>query len=145
MIASTPQNNLPLVMNRLISGVSRSINSGSNRRNHVFGSQYQATIIKNEHHYLQGIRYVYQNPVSANLCSRVEMYPYSTVLHSFKAKKDCIPIENNEIFESVIQTHLDEFLIQMNDIYSIEQRKAIKLALKKTEYKMNKRLKKKLF
>ncbi len=145
MIASTPDNNLSKIMNRLITGVSKSINAASERSNHVFGGQYRATIIKNEHYYLQAIRYVYQNPIAVNLCSRVDLYPYSTIKHSLEKNTFNIPIANNEIFESVIESDPKKFLDQMNNIYSAEQRCVINKAMKRKEYKLNKRVWKKIF
>lgn len=79
LLASTPDKNLPLIMNRLHTEISIAMNCSSGRINHVFGGRYKACEIKNTNYLDNVIKYIYQNPVRAGLCDLAETYKYSTL------------------------------------------------------------------
>ena len=71
----------------------RRINTKARRINHLFGGPYRGSLIASESYYLQGIKYVYQNPVAAGLVTRVEEFPFSTIsnIGSYPQPKICRP------------------------------------------------------
>ena len=79
LIGSTPQANLYKFMQIFQTTVSQAINNATNRTNHIFGSRYGATIVMSEYHLTNVIRYLYQNPVRANITNDPLRYPYSSL------------------------------------------------------------------
>ena len=76
----------------------RSIARSANRINRIFGSPYRWSIIDTDNYYFNVYRYVYQNPVRAQLIDRIEKYSYSTLFDPKYYKylsTDDIPLENH--------------------------------------------------
>jgi putative transposase len=103
LIASTPEGNLGEVMNYFMREVSRAVNRKAGRINHVFGGPYKPSLIENPHYYFNVYKYVYQNPIRAEICSTVWDYPFSTIATSYEQKS------NPLLFPSFFETH---FLLQ---------------------------------
>lgn len=78
LMIRTPDSNIDKVMKYFNGKLSRLINRSAGRINHVFGAPYRWSLIENRIYYLNAIKYLYQNPVRAKICDRVENYPYST-------------------------------------------------------------------
>lgn len=78
MIITVPQYDLGIVMRTFLRNVTKSINREASRVGHLFGGPYHRLLIRTASYYYQALRYVYQNPLKAGLCDRVEDYPYST-------------------------------------------------------------------
>ena len=80
MICSTDQEfDLGVVMQALQKSVSRSVNALTGRINHVFGGPYKASLVCSEDYYFNLFKYVYRNPVQANICNQAMDYTYSTL------------------------------------------------------------------
>jgi putative transposase len=79
MVLSTPDANLGVIMQDFQSEVALSLSHKLGKHSYRFQARYKATIIKEPSHFEIVMRYVYQNPVSAGICSRVEDYPYSSL------------------------------------------------------------------
>ncbi|NBX92935.1 MAG: hypothetical protein EB078_03610 [Proteobacteria bacterium] len=80
LMASSVEGDLSDPMQYLMREVCRIVNKRAGRINHVFGGPYKWTLITNTSYYLHCLKYVYRNPVSANICDRVEQYPYSSLM-----------------------------------------------------------------
>ena len=85
MIITIPYFDLGKVMNCFISSASRTTNRISGRTGHLFGGPYNWSLINSGHYYSNVLKYVYRNPVKANLVDRVEDFQYST-LHGILGK-----------------------------------------------------------
>jgi REP element-mobilizing transposase RayT len=79
MLVTTPQHDLGASMQVFLSYVTRTSNLISGRSGHLFGGRYHWTLINNTRYFGNVYKYVYRNPVRANLCVTVENYPYSTL------------------------------------------------------------------
>jgi hypothetical protein len=79
MLMTVPKHDLGQVMNVFISSVTRLSNLNSGRSGHLFGGPYHQSLIKNSRYFGHAFKYVYRNPVKAQICERVEQYPYSTL------------------------------------------------------------------
>jgi REP element-mobilizing transposase RayT len=79
LLASSLDGNLDEPMGYLLREVCREVNKQANRINHVFGGPYKWSLITNTSYYLHCLKYIYRNPVNAQICSRVEDYPFSTL------------------------------------------------------------------
>lgn len=79
LIISTPEDDLGVATQWLMSALTRRINLESKRCGRVFGWKYYRTIIDTSNYYDLVLKYVFRNPVKAGLCSSVSEYPYSTI------------------------------------------------------------------
>ncbi|MCM2277103.1 MAG: hypothetical protein NDJ89_03420 [Oligoflexia bacterium] len=79
MLVSTPDEDLGVVMNFFMSSVTRIANSAAGRSGHIFGGPYFRTLIQSSLYFAHALKYVYRNPVRAQLCNRVEDYAFSTL------------------------------------------------------------------
>jgi len=78
LMASSVDGNIDKVMHYLLREVCRKINFKAKRINHVFGGPYKWSLITTPTYYSLCLKYIFQNPVRAKICSQVEEYPYST-------------------------------------------------------------------
>lgn len=135
-IVSTPNQNLDAGMHHLLRETSRDINKSSSRINHVFGGPYKWSLIGNKRYYEHALRYVYQNPVKAGVCNRVEEYPYSTI--GYFHSKATYPFELSEsVFDrqSVMDLSYSEKLEWLNEKYTKEENDNIRKALRHSEFR----------
>ncbi len=79
LMLTTPAEDLGQVMNFFMSQVTIEMNRRSGRTGRVFGGPYHRTLIDSHRYFLNVYRYIYQNPVRAKLCARVEEYDFSTI------------------------------------------------------------------
>jgi REP element-mobilizing transposase RayT len=78
-LVRTPEANIDKVMAHFNKKMSDRINSSAGRTNIVFGGRYKWNIITKMSYYMNAYKYVYQNPIAAKICKKVEEYPYSTL------------------------------------------------------------------
>lgn len=79
-ILLTPNHdNLGLAMSYFLTNTAKLLNSRSGRNDHIFGRRYRPTVVKNSRHFMNVIRYIYQNPLRARMVKQVEEYPYSSL------------------------------------------------------------------
>ena len=67
----------------------------------MFGGQYRASLINSGPDFVRVLKYVYQNPVKAKICKRVESYPFSTI-----DDLDEIPRENSRLKTCFLETEI---------------------------------------
>ena len=79
LMLSTPLLNVDKVMKYVNREATRAIGSKSGLCNHVFGARYHWTLTYNPANTAHVLKYIYRNPVKAELVRRVEDYPYSSV------------------------------------------------------------------
>ncbi len=66
-------------MSYFLTNLSKFLNFSNGRINHVFGNRYRPTVIANNKHLINVIRYIYQNPIRGGLVNNIEEYSYSTL------------------------------------------------------------------
>ena len=122
LMVKTPECDIDVFMQYFNRNMSLRINQSTGKINHVFGGPYKWSIINNNKYYLNALKYLYQNPVRAQIVSRVESYPYSTLNEcqlGFKLK--------------CYEDHL--CLDWLNQHYLIEDQIRIKNGLRRTHFK----------
>lgn len=130
LIASAPQGNLSEAMAFLLREVSREITRSSNRINQTWGGRFFRSRLGTYHYFMHAYKYVYRNPVEANLCKKVEEYKYSTLNGLLGFDHLLIPMaEDPLLFENVKST-----LSWLNTAPLLADRLHIKTALKKAEF-----------
>jgi len=130
LMARTPESNIDKVMHTINRNMACGINVSSGRINHVFGAPYNWSIIDSQKYYFYAIKYLYQNPIKAGLCSRVEDYPFS----SLKRKKLTFPVSPYEEYD------VENLNIYFNDIENEQVKKGLKKAIFKPSYNPNSRI-----
>jgi putative transposase len=79
LLITTPFEDLGQVMSRWIGFLTKELNLISGRSGRVFGSRYHWSLINDETYWMNAVRYVYQNPLRADLVKKVEVFPYSSL------------------------------------------------------------------
>ena len=138
MASTSVGHDLPKVMQIFQREVSRRINLQANRKNHLFGDRYQASIIKSENYYYYALKYLYRNPIESGLCCEIENYNFSTLSkYTFKIHKPANGID------SLISYNRLDFLNYINeDDYSNELHMLIEKRISQKEFAWPKRMNK---
>ena len=128
-------------MQRLNGIYGKYYNKKYNRVGYVFRDRYKSEGIYSEEYLYNCIRYIYDNPVKAGICSKPEEYPYSNYKKTNeKAKENYVFIDvedNNEICEKVIEKFLKENKVKLDDLVKdkIKLKELIKIL--KTEHNIS--------
>jgi putative transposase len=130
LLCHTPDGNLDQIMHRFLKTTSIKIHIRNRSINHLWGGRYKWSLIENQTHYYQVYRYIYQNPLRAKICSRVQDYPYST-LHETK-----IPLHSYVPWSFGGE---EGELAWLNEKYRGDDEELIKLGLKKSFFDVSKR------
>jgi hypothetical protein len=130
LLCHTPKGNLDQVMHSFLRSTSIKINNRNKDASHSWNGRYKWSMINSQAHYYQVYRYIYQNPVRAGICHRVQDYPFTT----FRCTR--LPIHSSLTFTFGGE---EGELIWLNQIYLKEDIDLIKLGLKKHQFDINKR------
>ena len=90
----TPNSDIDKFMYVLNSSISKEIRIRTKRINRIFGDRYKWTLVDHERYYLQVLRYIYQNPVKAQVTSTCHDYPFSTLRYIYLNEDFEAPIYN---------------------------------------------------
>lgn len=135
LLLQTPNSNISAAMNYLMREVSKELTRMSGRINQTWGAPYHASLITTNHHYLHTYKYVYRNPVEAQLCERVEDYPFSTLYGLLGKSNLVIPVSE----DLTLFSDSEETIRWLNRDYKNDSKLKIKSALKKTEFSFEKK------
>ncbi len=97
LLASTPRANLSTIMAYFMGQTAREITRLAGRINQTYGARHHKSMIASHHYYMSAYKYLYRNPVRANLCRHAEEYTYSTLAGICGVMPLRIPIENDLI------------------------------------------------
>jgi putative transposase len=127
-IMSAPSGNLSSALLYFMRETSREITRLSGRINQTYGSRNYKTWLIKHHYFLNTYKYVYRNPVRAQLCTRVEDYPYSTLSGLLGLQPIHIPMaEDKVLFPSNFDPKALDWLNQTPDeALEDEMRRALK-------------------
>lgn len=131
LLISTPSKNLDKIMEYIQREVARKANKKSKRINHFFGGPYKWTLIHEEAYYWNAVKYIFRNPIKAEICSKVTDYKYSSLNNNsknlkwkmidfFNDKSKTITLENN----------------WLNEPFLNEIEESIRLALRRKVFKI---------
>jgi putative transposase len=79
LLLTPTKDNFPQALGYFLTNLSKYFNSHDNRKDHFFGNRYYPTIISDEKHLINVIRYIYQNPYRAKITKDILSYPYSSL------------------------------------------------------------------
>lgn len=93
----------------------RYYNKKYNRVGYVFRDRYRSEGIYNEQHLHRCIRYIYNNPVKARICSHPKEYPYSNYRETIaKSEDEYIFIDTEEDLEVEYKQAIKDYLTKNN-------------------------------
>jgi putative transposase len=137
LVASTAFANLGDVMNYFMREVSREVNRRANRVNHIFGGSYKASLIDDISYYCNVIRYVYQNPIRAGICSSVDGYMFTTLSVIFGQTQTPLPIYPSIFdYKNPLLNNTDPALLWINKVPNQIIMNAIRGGLHKTVFRL---------
>lgn len=135
LLAKAPLGNLSHAMQYFMMQTSREITRLSGRINQTWGARYFKSEINGFHHYMNVYKYVYQNPLRANLCERVEDYPFSTIRGLLGESSIYIPLQEDTL---LFNPNLDESVLAwLNRRANADQIEEMRRALRKGKFHLS--------
>lgn len=137
LIVTSPQQNLSAAMRYFMRETSRELTFYSCRINQTYGSRFHRSLLNSPLYYLHAYKYLYRNPVTAGICSKVEDYPYSTLQALLGNEKVEVPVLDDWNWGTLFER--DETLQWLNTAPPKENLEQIRKALRKSIFKLSKR------
>jgi putative transposase len=143
LLLSMMENNMGSALNYLMRESSREMNRLTGRKNQTWGMRNHKTYLANPHYFINSYKYVYQNPIRAKICERVEDYPYSTLSGLLGKTRLTIPVvEDSILFAPDDEWEALEWLNKRPDSEAIdEMRRALRYSTFQTCRKTGRRSK----
>ncbi len=130
LLATAPRANLSLAMNYFLAQTSRHIVHDSNRINHTFARKFKRCRVDTIFYFLNCYKYIYQNPLRAGICARVEDYPFSTLPGLLGLSSMIVPTLDDTLMNDIEGT-----LRWLNQPIQSQHIDATRLALRKSIFK----------
>lgn len=134
LLISTPDSNLDKIMARFMKQCSRHINEISGRINQAYGARHFRSVIESDFYFHQVYKYVYRNPVKAELVEKCELYPFSSLNFLLGDSKASFPI----VEDHILFTDVEKTLGWLNTKTSIEDWNSVSKALRKARFRFAK-------
>jgi REP element-mobilizing transposase RayT len=136
LIARAPDGNLSEAMRFFMSETGRDLRGLSTRINCTYGTRFHRSLLTSPHYFFHAYKYLYQNPVQAGICERVEEYPYSTLPALLGNTRFEVPIYDDLNWSSV-NSRL-ETLKWLNQSPRSSEWMIVERSLRKSEFKIPK-------
>jgi REP element-mobilizing transposase RayT len=137
LIATTSTNPLFVPMERIMRDTSKELNLETQRMNQNWGGRHYKCVLTSYHYFSNTYKYVYQNPVRANLCKRVEDWPFSTLGGLLGHRHSFIPVQEDTILFN--ENRLDETALHwLNQPIQKQDLSAMRMALVKKQFSLSK-------
>lgn len=128
LVIRTPGSDIDRFMYFFNKKFSETLREKTRLENRMFGGRYKWSLIESQEYLLNVYRYVYQNPLRANIVNKCEQYPYSTLY--YKLKKIPWFVNLSAPFP------MDEAVLQfINEKIEEKNRTSIQKGLRKTVFK----------
>jgi putative transposase len=131
LLISTPEENLGEIMQFVQRSVAQSANKKVRRINHFFGGPYKWSIIESENYYWNCLKYIFRNPVRAEICYNVNQYKFSSLNTKPKDFKWSMVD-----FHSSEQSEIELNLEWLNEPFGSEIEEKIRFGLRRKEFKL---------
>ncbi|MBC7465386.1 MAG: hypothetical protein H7256_05285 [Bdellovibrio sp.] len=136
LICRTDQDLLGTALGYFMRETSKTMNFYSGRCNQNWGSRYYRCEIASNNYYMNCYKYVYQNPVRANLSESCEDWKYSTLNGLVGESHLIVPVESDTILFSDKGLLINENLKWLNTRPSDDNLNDVRSALKKRNFKL---------
>jgi len=123
LMVRTPNRDLDHFMYEFNKHISLKLRLKTKRENKMFGGRYKWCLIQSNRYFANCYRYVYQNPLRANIVTRCQDYPYSSLYYKSKGMPFPVPLYDKLGF-------IDDFkLLWINETIDDPEVQAIKNGL----------------
>lgn len=133
LLASVHEIPIGTILRELIGNTIKRINEACGKINHVWGGKTYRCVIDDNKYFMAVYRYVYQNPIRANLVSKGEDWRFSTLHRLLGQEKIFIPVEDNMLFNPLFD---ESCLKWLNLAVPQEKTNLIRKGLKKKIFKI---------
>ena len=141
LIKTKKSDELSKYMQRLNCTYARYYNKKYDRVGYVFRDRYKSEGIYDEQHLYNCIKYIYDNPVKAGICSKAKDYPYSNykiITKEIKENYTFMDIDNDsKICKELIQNFLNENDMDINDLKKNKIKLKELIVILKMEYNIS--------
>ena len=141
LIKTKKSDELSKYMQRLNCTYARYYNKKYDRVGYVFRDRYKSEGIYDEQHLYNCIKYIYDNPVKAGICSKAKNYPYSNykiITKEIKENYTFMDIDNDsKICKELIQNFLNENDMDINDLKKNKRKLKELIVILKMEYNIS--------
>lgn len=137
LLIKTPDANLDLFMYWLNKNLSTELRALTALENRMFGGRYKSSLITTSSYLSMAYRYIYQNPLRANIVSKCEDYPYSTLFYEARELLESLPFKVNSLLNELehAQISITNTTEWINEVFSANQNTAIKKGFLKSNFK----------
>ena len=141
LIEAEDLNELSKYMQRLNCTYGKYYNRKYNRVGYVFRDRYKSEGIYSEEQLYNCIKYIYDNPVKAGICTEAKDYPYSNYKNINKEIKEKYTFmdvdDDNSICEKVIKEFLNKNNLNISDLKKNQKKLKELIIILKTEYNVS--------
>jgi len=131
LLCHTPRSNIDECMHFFMRSVAVEINQLVQKENHLWSGRYRWSLINSQRHYYQVYRYIYQNPLRAQIVSQVQDYPWSTLRHD-------LPFALHSNVSMTFCGEEGEF-VWLNEKYENKDLELIQSGLRRHQFDLDKR------
>lgn len=126
LLVIAPRGNLSEGMAYFQREFAREISRRANRINRTFCDRFHRTKIESFHHFQIAYKYLFRNSVKANLCEKVEQYPYSSLKGVLGLQKILIPMAYDDLLFDDVEGTLKWLNMAPNEQNWEDTRKALR-------------------
>jgi len=138
LICKTDGDTLGIALGYFMRETSKTLNFYTGRCNQNWGGRFYRCEITSPIYFINCYKYIYQNPVRAKMVSDCQSWPYSTLNGLIGKSHLFIPVAEDTILFSDDGKLIEENLKWLNTLPKPENVDAIRLALKKRQFKLTK-------
>jgi hypothetical protein len=106
MVLTPTENNFGEAMCYTFGNLAKFLNSQNGKINQIFGDRYSPSVVNDEFYLENVIRYLYQNPVRANIVNRADQYRFSSLGFYLGYKNDGLMLSPDPFTRSLFDDGL---------------------------------------
>lgn len=136
LLMTTPRADLGQVMQRLMQSATATLNTVSGRSGRVFGARYYGSLVGSNVYFAHALKYLYRNPVRAEICAVVQDYEFSTLPGILGHTHSPLPLHYPFQLEAFarIPNETSLFLEWLNRPFLKEHQEAIRKGLRRPTF-----------
>jgi len=135
MILSTRYGNLSAFMRYFQTETCKQIQRKAVRINHIFGTRYKWTTLKDPIAFSFASKYVFRNPVKAGIAESVTAYPYSSIFPEIRRDRILPLVDRIDNMGKLIPKDFEARLAWLNKPTPKEQDDMVKKALRRYDFR----------
>ncbi len=111
LLFETPDANISEGMKILNMSYSKYFNAKYKKIGHLFENRYKAKLVQKDKYFLALVRYIHRNPVKANICRSLELYPWSSHNDYIEGKTEIVECKDVlDMFSENLRIAIKEYI-----------------------------------